>query len=181
MGLDDIISVLQWNRLQWYWHMLWKEDNDWVKRYTEYELEGTRPRGRPKKTWKYLAPFSKYYQLFPKISRGHITVTMPTGVDSHLKSTNLIRPTCVKNLMTVALVIPGMWLWALKNKIGQVTANHAHMRYSVSSRDNNVYGQCTKFEVFSFIHFQHIYGHIHTTKLKGSRNDVMLPSPFKDG
>jgi len=31
--------------------MLWKEDNDWVKKCMEYEVEGARPRGRPKKTW----------------------------------------------------------------------------------------------------------------------------------
>jgi len=35
--------------------MVWagnvKEDNDWVKKCTEYENEGARPRCRPKKTW----------------------------------------------------------------------------------------------------------------------------------
>ena len=51
-GLDDIISVLQQNRLRWYVHVLHKEDNDWVKKYMEYEVEGTRPRGRPKKSWR---------------------------------------------------------------------------------------------------------------------------------
>ena len=30
--------------------MLRKEDNDWVKKCMEYEVEGARPRGRPKKT-----------------------------------------------------------------------------------------------------------------------------------
>jgi len=34
LGLDDIISVLQRNRLQWYRHVLQKEDNDWVKKCT---------------------------------------------------------------------------------------------------------------------------------------------------
>jgi len=29
LGLDDIISVLQQNRWQWYRHVLRKEDNDW--------------------------------------------------------------------------------------------------------------------------------------------------------
>jgi len=29
LGLDDIISVLQQNRLQWYEHVLRKEHNDW--------------------------------------------------------------------------------------------------------------------------------------------------------
>ena len=32
--------------------MLRKEDNDWVKKCMEYEVEGARPRGRPKKTWR---------------------------------------------------------------------------------------------------------------------------------
>jgi len=50
LGLDDIISVLQRNRLQWYGHVLQKEDNDWVKKCMQYEVECARPRCRPKKT-----------------------------------------------------------------------------------------------------------------------------------
>jgi len=34
--------------LQWYGHVLQKEDNDWVKKCMEYEVEGARPRGSPK-------------------------------------------------------------------------------------------------------------------------------------
>jgi len=52
LGLDDIISVLQQNRLRWYEHVLRKEDSDWVKKCVEYEVEGARPRGKPKKTWR---------------------------------------------------------------------------------------------------------------------------------
>jgi len=52
LGLDDIISVLQQNRLQWYGHVLRKEDNDWVKKCMVCEVESARPRGRPKKTWR---------------------------------------------------------------------------------------------------------------------------------
>jgi len=40
------------NRLRWYGHVLRKDDDDWVKKCTEYEVEGPRPRGRPKRTWK---------------------------------------------------------------------------------------------------------------------------------
>jgi len=29
--------------------VLRKEDNDWVKKCMEYEVQGSRPRGRPKK------------------------------------------------------------------------------------------------------------------------------------
>ena len=36
LGIDDIILILQQNRLRWYGHMLWKEDTDWVKKCMEY-------------------------------------------------------------------------------------------------------------------------------------------------
>jgi len=52
LGVDDIALVLQQNRLRWYGHVLRKDDDDWVKKYMEYEVEGPRPRGRPKRTWK---------------------------------------------------------------------------------------------------------------------------------
>jgi len=28
------------------------KDNDWVKKCMEYEVKGSRPRGRPKRTWR---------------------------------------------------------------------------------------------------------------------------------
>ena len=31
-------------------HVLRKEDDDWVKKCMEYEVEGSRPRGTPKRT-----------------------------------------------------------------------------------------------------------------------------------
>ena len=47
LGIDDI--VFQQNRLRYYRHVLQKED--WVNKCMEYEAEGLRPRGRPKRTW----------------------------------------------------------------------------------------------------------------------------------
>ena len=32
--------------------MLRIDDDDWVKKCMEYEVEGPRPRGRPKRTWR---------------------------------------------------------------------------------------------------------------------------------
>ena len=52
LGIDYIILILQQNRLRWYGHVLQKEDTDWVKKCMEYEVEGSRPIGRPKRTWK---------------------------------------------------------------------------------------------------------------------------------
>ena len=40
------------DRLQWYGHVLRKEDNDWVKKCMEYEKEGSIPRDIPKRTWR---------------------------------------------------------------------------------------------------------------------------------
>jgi len=36
LGIDDIISVLQQNELQWYGRVLSKEDNGWLKTCMEY-------------------------------------------------------------------------------------------------------------------------------------------------
>jgi len=43
---------ITWLQLRWYGDVLQKEDTDWVKKCMEYEVEGSRPRGRPKRTWK---------------------------------------------------------------------------------------------------------------------------------
>ena len=52
LGVDDIALILQQNRLRWYGHVLRKVDDDWVKKCMKYEDEGSRQRGRPKRTWK---------------------------------------------------------------------------------------------------------------------------------
>jgi len=53
LAIDDIALVLQQNRLRcWYGHVLRKENDDWVKKCIEYEIEGPRPRGRPNRTWR---------------------------------------------------------------------------------------------------------------------------------
>ena len=52
LGIDDIALVLQQNRLRWYGHVLRKDGDDWVKKCMEYEVQGPRPRGRPKRTWR---------------------------------------------------------------------------------------------------------------------------------
>jgi len=51
LGIDDIILVLQ-QKMRWYRHVLQEEDTDWVKECMEYEVESSRPKGRPKRTWK---------------------------------------------------------------------------------------------------------------------------------
>jgi len=38
--VKNIALVLQQNRLRWYGHVLRKEDDDWVKKCMENEVEG---------------------------------------------------------------------------------------------------------------------------------------------
>jgi len=40
LGVDYIALVLQQNRLRWYGHVLRKDDDDWVKKSMEYEVQG---------------------------------------------------------------------------------------------------------------------------------------------
>ena len=51
----SVISMTVFPCPQWYGHVLRKEDGDWVKKYMEHEVEGSRPRGRPKRTWRDIA------------------------------------------------------------------------------------------------------------------------------
>jgi hypothetical protein len=51
MGVESIKEVIRRNRLRWFGHVERKDDEDWVKRCISFEVEGTKPRGRPRKTW----------------------------------------------------------------------------------------------------------------------------------
>ena len=42
LGMDDIILMLQQNKLRWYRLVLRKEDTNWVKKCMEYEVESWR-------------------------------------------------------------------------------------------------------------------------------------------
>ena len=42
LGVDDIALVLQQNRLRWCGHVLRKDDDDWVKKCMEHEVEGSK-------------------------------------------------------------------------------------------------------------------------------------------
>jgi len=50
LGLEDVVTVLQRNRLRWYGHVLRKDDSEWVKKCMDLVVEGVRPRGRPNGT-----------------------------------------------------------------------------------------------------------------------------------
>ena len=51
LQIENITEVVRRARLRWFGHVERKNDEDWVKRTTRLEIEGSRPAGRPKKTW----------------------------------------------------------------------------------------------------------------------------------
>jgi len=51
LNVSNFMDNSQKDLQKWYGHVSQKEDN-WVKKCMEYEVEGARPRGRPKKTWR---------------------------------------------------------------------------------------------------------------------------------
>jgi len=45
LGLEDVVTVLQRNRLRWYGHVLGKGDSEWVKKCMDFVVERVRPGG----------------------------------------------------------------------------------------------------------------------------------------
>jgi hypothetical protein len=50
-GVDDLEEHLRTKRLRWFGHVWRSEENAAIKRVLEFEVEGKRGRGRPKKRW----------------------------------------------------------------------------------------------------------------------------------
>jgi len=50
LGTDDVSTIVQRRRWRRYGHVLRKDENDWVKKCVDYEVEGVRLQARPKKT-----------------------------------------------------------------------------------------------------------------------------------
>ena len=52
MGIEAITDTIRKRRLRWFGHVMRREENDWLRRVMQHEVEGKRPQGRPKKTWR---------------------------------------------------------------------------------------------------------------------------------
>ena len=51
-AVKDIMDVLKRNKLRWYGHVRRRDNDHILSTAAEMEVEGVRPRGRQKKTWK---------------------------------------------------------------------------------------------------------------------------------
>ena len=51
LDMECAMDVIRRGRLRWYGHVMRKQDEDWVKKCISMEVDGKKPRGRPKFTW----------------------------------------------------------------------------------------------------------------------------------
>ena len=51
LDVEGIMDVIRRGRLRRYGHVMRKQDEDWVKKCISMEVDGKKPRGRPKLTW----------------------------------------------------------------------------------------------------------------------------------
>ena len=51
-GVEDVTEVVNRSRLRWYGHVRRREGGHIIRRAMDMAVEGVRPRGRPRKTWK---------------------------------------------------------------------------------------------------------------------------------
>ena len=52
LGIDDIPSLLQFNRLRWFGHVERMPPDAWPKKIqADFEIDGTTPRGGQRKRW----------------------------------------------------------------------------------------------------------------------------------
>ncbi len=49
---ESLVSVMRRMRLRWFGHVVRREEDHIVRRAMEFEVEGRRPAGRPRKTWR---------------------------------------------------------------------------------------------------------------------------------
>ena len=53
LGLKEtVVQKANANGVRWYGHVLRRDDGHFLRKALEFELQGKRKRGRPKKTWK---------------------------------------------------------------------------------------------------------------------------------
>jgi len=52
MGMSEVVMLDMMGHMVVLGMALGKDDDDWVKKCMEYEVQGPRPRGRPKRTWR---------------------------------------------------------------------------------------------------------------------------------
>jgi len=51
LGINTMEEVIRCGRLRWFGHVERKSDGDWIRKCMSHEVTGTRPKGRPDKTW----------------------------------------------------------------------------------------------------------------------------------
>ena len=51
MGISSIEDAIRYNRLRWFGHLQRMDEEKWLRKILNFEVNGSYPRGRPKKNW----------------------------------------------------------------------------------------------------------------------------------
>ena len=51
-GVEGVVEIMRRGRLRWFGHVERKEADDWVSACKNFEVAGSRGRGRPRMTWR---------------------------------------------------------------------------------------------------------------------------------
>lgn len=51
LGGEDIVKIVESQRIRWYGHINERDENSLLKKITQWKPQGSRPRGRPKIGW----------------------------------------------------------------------------------------------------------------------------------
>ena len=52
LGIEGVVEVMRRGRLRWFGHVERKADGDWVSACRNFEVAGSRGRGRPRMNWR---------------------------------------------------------------------------------------------------------------------------------
>ena len=88
------VSLVRRGRLRWFGHVVRKDDQQWVKKYMDFKVDGSAGRGRPRKSW--LEYVNDDMKKFGLKKRWH--TIGPCGGRLFVGTSKLCKELCVENM-----------------------------------------------------------------------------------
>ena len=85
LGIHSIRDVIQARRLRWFGHLERMEGDNWVSKCRDLVVPGTKPRGRPRKTWQEV--------IRTDMRQKNLRLELPQSRSDWKSAINITRPT----------------------------------------------------------------------------------------
>ena len=85
LGIHSIRDVIQARRLRWFGHLERMEGDNWVSKCRDLVVPGTKPRGRPRKTWQEV--------IRTDMQQKNLRPELPQSRSDRKSAINITRPT----------------------------------------------------------------------------------------